>query len=121
MELFVRQQLFRGPVPPPDLLKEYAQVDKFIPDRLISMAEREQANRHLREDKAFDAGAAAGQRAQVCATTIAVMAVIAAVPISIWGNPATAALIGIGGVIGHLVPALTPQRKQRPENEDPQD
>lgn len=113
LELFYHAKLFVGPIPPPDLLQEYAQVDKFLPDRLVAMAEREQAIRHVREDRQFEAGAASAKRAQICATLIALSAMCCSVPIAIWGNPWAAGVIGFGGVIGHIIPVLF--KKPRPE------
>jgi uncharacterized membrane protein len=37
---------FSGPVPPPDVLAEYARLIPGAPDRILAMAEREQDHRH---------------------------------------------------------------------------
>lgn len=47
-------QTYSGPIPPPQMLAEYEAVQPGFADRIISMAEKEQANRHLLENKAVD-------------------------------------------------------------------
>lgn len=47
-------QSYSGPIPPPNMLAEYETVQKGFADRIISMAEKEQANRHVLENKAVD-------------------------------------------------------------------
>ncbi len=41
-----RHELFEGPLPPPDLLKQYEQTLPGIAERIVRMAEEEQAHRH---------------------------------------------------------------------------
>ena len=43
---FQLMQFRQGPTPPPDELKELAEIDKTFPDRIIRMAEKEQSFRH---------------------------------------------------------------------------
>lgn len=42
----VRLQQHRGPVPPPETLKAYAEILPSMPERIMAMAEREQQHRH---------------------------------------------------------------------------
>jgi uncharacterized membrane protein len=49
-----RQQLFAGPVPSPDLLEKYEQIQPGFADRLIKMAEKEQEHRLKSQEKLID-------------------------------------------------------------------
>jgi len=41
---------FIGPLPPPELLRGYHEIDPSLADRIVKMAEREQDHRHQMED-----------------------------------------------------------------------
>lgn len=45
----VSQSLYKGPIPPAEMLKEYEKVLPGSADRIISMAERQQSHRHKLE------------------------------------------------------------------------
>lgn len=40
---------FSGPIPPPDVLSEYREIDSSFPERCMKMAEKEQEHRHAME------------------------------------------------------------------------
>jgi uncharacterized membrane protein len=46
---------FHGPLPPPSILRGYDEISPGAADRIISMAEREQAHRHSWEQRALSA------------------------------------------------------------------
>lgn len=52
-ELIVSQQLtsFHGPLPPPEVLKEYAKVLPGSPERLLKLVENEQQHTHKNENR----------------------------------------------------------------------
>ncbi len=39
-------QLFEGPIPPPQILKGYKDIDDSFPDRILKMAEKDLQTRH---------------------------------------------------------------------------
>ncbi len=43
--------LFMEPIPSPELMKQYAEVDPTFPDRILKMAEAESAHRQSEEKK----------------------------------------------------------------------
>ena len=45
---------FVGPVPPPDLLRQYEEISPGFADRLIQMAEAQQNHRHQLEQQHLD-------------------------------------------------------------------
>jgi uncharacterized membrane protein len=46
---------YQGPIPPPQLLKQYDEISPGFADRIIRMAESETAHRQQAENKALDA------------------------------------------------------------------
>jgi uncharacterized membrane protein len=46
---------FQGPLPPPSILRGYDEISPGAADRIIAMAEREQAHRHSWEQRALSA------------------------------------------------------------------
>ena len=49
------QSLYQGPVPDPEALKKYEQIQPGFANRLISMAEKEQQSRIQRQNKIIEA------------------------------------------------------------------
>jgi len=47
----VEQSMFVGPIPPPEILRGYEEVLSGSADRILAMAEKEQAHRHSNEDE----------------------------------------------------------------------
>jgi uncharacterized membrane protein len=45
---------FSGPLPPPEVLEKYGDINKSFPERIIKMAEKEQKNRHLNNKKELE-------------------------------------------------------------------
>jgi uncharacterized membrane protein len=46
--------LFIGPLPTPDALEKYEQIQPGIAERILQMAEKEQAERHLQQKQVLD-------------------------------------------------------------------
>lgn len=81
-------QFHQGPLPPPEVLQGYGDIDASFPKRIMQLAEREQEHRHENERKMVDAEAGSVWRGQCGAIGLGLAALIAAVPIAIWGNAA---------------------------------
>lgn len=46
-----KTEVYQGALPPPDMMQGYQQLDKSFPDRIITMAEKEQNHSHKVESK----------------------------------------------------------------------
>lgn len=55
VSLTVSEQHFSGPVPPPDSLARYKEIDASIPDRIVTMAEVQQKENNAARNKVIDA------------------------------------------------------------------
>lgn len=67
-EMSVSSQSFSGPLPPPQILEEYKSAGANIPDRIVKMAEKEQAHRHQLEEEASNVPLK--RTGQICALII---------------------------------------------------
>ncbi len=63
----VEGTLFQGPLPPPEILAGYDDVTPGAADRIITMAEKNQAHRHALEAKVIPAGIMSERIGQILA------------------------------------------------------
>jgi uncharacterized membrane protein len=81
---------YSGPLPPPRALAAYGEIDPSLIDRIVTMAEGEQRNRHDIERT----GLAIQARGQHYALTIGIVGLVVATLTSFAGHPVTGAVIG---------------------------
>lgn len=91
---------FQGPLPPPDILIQYNNIQPGFAERIVAMAEKEQAHRHSLEGTVVSSSFKEAQRGQQYGLLIGVVAIIAGAVTAIAGAPVPGAIIGGGGVIG---------------------
>lgn len=85
---------FVGPIPPADDLAKYQRIQQDLPERIMRLAEEEQAFRHRYLSSL-------SMRAQLLVPLIALAGIGASVAIAIWGNaPGSAAFIAVGSIVG---------------------
>ncbi len=72
----VRRELrfFSGPLPPPDVLREYNEIVPGSAERILQMAEREQSHRHGAETRDGEGGLTLAKRGQLVGAVLAFMA-----------------------------------------------
>ncbi len=92
--------MFQGPVPPPELLAAYEKVQTGFAERIVRMAESEQAHRHAIERAVVDGSFSEARRGQRYGLSIGVIAIIAGAVTAAMGGEVPGAIIGGGGVIG---------------------
>lgn len=119
---------FRGPLPPPDILKQYDEVDRGLANRIVCMAEKEQEHRHGRENKCIRADSRDSLLGIFSAWFICVSMIytggriVLGVPhISGLLSGSVISLAGFGGVIGVFIRGTNPTWKNNNVNKDPQD
>lgn len=91
---------FHGPLPPPDALERYEAISPGFADRIVKMAEAEQAHRHTLEASVVGKSFEEAARGQRYGLAIGIAAIIAGSITAIVGAPIPGAIIGGGGVIG---------------------
>ena len=113
-----------GPLPEPEDLAGYAKVDPSFPDRMMRMAESEQAHRHamnlaaIDAQREFDRADVATRRFQLGlgALVSCVFGGIACV-LGLYGQAWLAAIIGGSTLLG-IVAAILGKRRDKDDDED---
>ena len=109
---YVQSISFKGPIPPPALLKDYDKVKPGLADTIIEMAKDEQDHRHRWESSSLKAHQSDRRLSLWLGAGIAAIGILGAVVMAYLGHPWVAASALVPGVGGILVHAL---RRQAPE------
>ncbi len=123
---------FSGPLPPPSVLKQYEQVLPGLADRIVTMAENEEAQRHAQnqlalkaeidlqksaleaEQEAMRAEMKEARWGQVLAFCIGSLTIGAGAYLALHGAQISGTILGSGGVVG-LVSVFIYGRKGKKE------
>ena len=79
--------IISSPLPPPEVLKKYKEIDPSLPDRLVKMMEREQRHRHL-----------ITFLGEIFGFIVVVGGFISAIVLGIYGREWLAGTIGLGAI-----------------------
>lgn len=90
-----------GPIPPPEILKGYKEIDPSFPERIFKMAEKEQRFRHI----SFYSG-------QVLGFFITIFALICSTYLGINGKEWLGGGIGLGALASIVLAYLYSQRQK---------
>lgn len=101
----VRQEVtqsssFSGPVPPPDLLKEYINVNPEFAQLIINMSTDEQKYSHQRDNKLIDKSFESKKRGQDYALVITLAAIIGGVICILFDHEISGGIISGVGLTG---------------------
>ena len=100
-------QSFSGPIPPPAWIAEYGKIDSSFPERIMKMAEKEQANRHYVNVSVLRLA----KTAQILTAILAAMMTVVGGLALFWGY-STCAVIIFGITIGALLAAYLQKDKE---------
>ena len=106
----LQQQITTGPLPPPEVLEGYDQIIPGAAERIVAMAEKEQAHSHQMEKDCIRFTVEEEKRGQRYGLAIAIIAITASLVVSFLGDPVTASVIGGTTVVG-LTAAFVVGRK----------
>ncbi|MDI9354861.1 MAG: DUF2335 domain-containing protein [Cyanobium sp. MAG06] len=96
------QSIFSGPLPSPNILSEYNNILPTAADRIITMAENQQAHRFGIENRVINSDIQKQKLGMILGFLIALSIITAAVVISIYGYYVAGAAIAIGEMCGLL-------------------
>ena len=85
---------FSGPIPPPSVLRGYEEVCPGAAQDIINMAKKEQDHRHDRERGGQEAAIADTKRGQWLGLGIAVIVMLIAAAVTVFGQPLVGGLLG---------------------------
>jgi uncharacterized membrane protein len=103
-------QSFSGPVPHPELLKDYNEIIPNAAERIFVMAERDAMHQHSIETMALQCASKEAKRGQWFGLIIGVCAFASAIAALVLGSESTAMVIGGSTVVG-LVTVFVVGRK----------
>ena len=109
---YVQSISFRGPLPPPALLKDYDKVKPGLADTIVDMAQSEQEHRHNWESSSLKAQQDDRRLGLWLGFSVTAIGILAAVVVASLGHPwvAVSALApGLGGILAYII------RKPPPE------
>lgn len=115
----VSRSAFRGPLPPPSMLREYNDIVPGAAERILERSEKEQAHRHRVTEKSVDGAIGKDRRGQWMAFAITILILVIAVVFALrgetWfaGTLITVDLIGLASVF-----AIGRISKSSSDNED---
>lgn len=70
---------FSGPLPPPEILQRYDEIETGFANRIVTLAEKEQSHRHDTEGTALASSIASEKRGQYLAFILCAMIVIGSI------------------------------------------
>lgn len=108
----VKQELFSGPIPHPELLKGYEDVKQGFAERIVAMAEEQQKHRFECERNMVNGTISESKRGQWMAFAIAILFLIASVALGLYGHDWLAGVIG-GGTLVALVTVFITNRPSK--------
>ena len=110
-----RAASFSGPIPPPEMLRQYDEIQPGLAERIISMAEQQSAHRRILEKRVVSSNELRALIGQVMAFVIALFGIGSGVYLAMHDKPTeglTAILGTLVGIVGVFVYGKMAQRKE---------
>lgn len=127
--VIARKQRFKGPLPPPGLLREYQAIDSGLPREILDLTKREQAHRHKMEtgvldleNREFESKSKQVSRGQWLGFSVLIVVLAVAVLFAMLGFQAIAAIVAGFDVVALVGLFVTGQRaaKEKSQRFDPE-
>jgi uncharacterized membrane protein len=96
----VAQLHYQGPLPPPEALARYEQIQIGLANRIVALAEQESQHRHEIDKTWLNKAFEQERRGQAFGLVIGVVAIVAGTVAAIAGSQIAGSIIGGGGVVG---------------------
>ena len=119
----IKKESFRGPIPHPEILQRYEAILPGSAERILQMAEKEQAHRFELDDGQLECSkivinntAADSKRGQWFALIISVLFLAGSVFLAYYGHETIAGILGGGTLLG-IVTAFIAGKKNKNDKE----
>lgn len=89
-------QSFSGPIPHPDILRQFNEVVPGSAERIIKMAEDQSTHRKELERKVIDSDIERSKWGQILGFVIAIAGLIVSAVVAIYGSALAGGIIGVG-------------------------
>jgi uncharacterized membrane protein len=107
---------FHGPLPPPSILRGYDEIVPGAAERIITMAEKEQAHRHFWEQRALSGERWYSLVGMLAGWTVAIALAVGAVVAAAYDQPAVGIALAAASATG-MVWKLVQGRSDNPEQQ----
>lgn len=111
IQTIIHQQAFSGPLPPPSVLSGYEDVGEGFANRVIALAEKQQAHRHQLEGKSVDAAIDAEKRGQHYALIVSVLIILGSLYLIATGKEVSGTILAGGTLTGLAYIFITGRKK----------
>jgi len=111
-------QSFSGPLPHPDILRQFNEVVPGSAERIIKMAEEQSAHRKDLEQKVISSDIARSKWGQILGFIIAIAGLIVSAVVAIFGSAIAGGIIGVGtlaSLVGVFMYGSKTRSKEREE------
>lgn len=116
----IKQESFSGPIPHPELLRKYDEVQLGFAERIVSMAEKQLEHRIKCESAVVNGSVSESKRGQNYGLVISLLFLIASVFLGYFGHDWLAGVIG-GGTLIALVTVFVSGHKSKEESNNKSD
>ncbi|HDY7993147.1 TPA: DUF2335 domain-containing protein [Vibrio vulnificus] len=111
-------QQYSGPLPPPSMLEGYDRVQYGFAERIVSMAEREQAHRHQLENRGVQGAIDKDKRSQNYALGIVLFLASLCGALILAGHDMAGSVLGGTTLVGTVALFITGKRAPKSKTED---
>lgn len=111
IQTIIHQQQFSGPLPPPSVLSGYESAGEGFANRVIALAEKQQAHRHQLEDKSVEAAINAEKRGQHYALIVSVLIILGSLYLIATGKEISGTILAGGTLTGLAYIFITGRKK----------
>lgn len=117
VQLLIQQRFFSGPLPPPEMLAQYNQAAPNAADRIIAMAEQEQAHRQQLERSQAENDHTLKTRGQLFGILSLIAILLLAAFLAYLGNAASAVTLTVGTIATIVSIFVLGKRIKPPQDE----
>ncbi|EIY8042695.1 DUF2335 domain-containing protein [Vibrio vulnificus] len=114
----VTQQSYSGPIPPPAMLHEYDQVQDGFANRIVTMAEKEQAHRHGIENRGVNGAISKDVRGQYFALICSLVMIVCCTYLISNGHEISGSILGGSTLVGLAYVFITGRKSKNSRDKD---
>jgi uncharacterized membrane protein len=114
-------QSFSGPLPHPEILRQFEQVSPGAADRIITMAEQQSFHRRELEKKVIESDVTRSRLGQILGFIIAIFGLVVSAVIAVYGNAIAGTILGVGTIaslVGVFMYGTNTRKTEREEKDE---
>jgi len=115
---FEKRSLHMGPIPSPEVLAEYNEIDPTFANRILIMAEQQASHRQRTERKIIDSGTRDSFMGILFGFLIGAISLIVSLILGLNGRTLESTVLGAGGLGGLVSVFIYGTRNKSNENDD---